>query len=67
MPLTSKNKTGIYYKTLSYVTIDSLSKEGFLNLSQLRVISSKRLIRKLGTANIDSFIIIKKTVINIIK
>jgi mRNA interferase MazF len=67
LPLTTKNKIGIYYKILNYITVDNVNRVGFLNLSQLKVISSKRLIRKLGTSNIDSFMIIKKAVINIIK
>lgn len=60
--LSSKNKTGMYYHTLQLH-----QKEATVLLSQMKTISSKRLIRRIGKITDVQYNEIKKKVIDIIK
>lgn len=51
LPLTGKDKTGPFYRSVHYGDF-----VGNVCLSQLRVFSTKRLIRKIGVINEDEFI-----------
>ena len=62
IPLTSKNKANIFYFNLNRAGFKSS-----LILSQLRLISSKRLIRKIGIIPAGIFVEIKNAVIVLIK
>ncbi len=57
IPLTSKNKIGPFYYDLLPIGFNSR-----LILSQMRLISSKRLIRKVGIVPLTSFMEIKNKV-----
>jgi hypothetical protein len=57
LPLTSQSKTGNYYHQFEFN-----GKFSFIILVQLRVISSKRLIRKIGTLSVDNFNEVRKKV-----
>jgi mRNA interferase MazF len=61
IPLTSKIKKGKFY-----FTFDFKERNSTVILSQLRVLSSKRLIRRMGKVNNDSFSEIESKVINLI-
>jgi mRNA-degrading endonuclease toxin of MazEF toxin-antitoxin module len=50
LPMTSKEKVGIFYYHIEYQ-----GKNYFLILSQLKLISSKRLLRKIRTLSEDEF------------
>jgi mRNA interferase MazF len=56
LPLTSKEKSGQFYRLVHYG--DSV---GNVCLSQLRVFSTKRLIRKIDVINEDEFTNLKET------
>ena len=56
IPLTSSSK-GYFYKKLKYNEHD---KEIFVNMSQLKILSSKRLLRKIGMVNEKDFLNLKK-------
>ncbi|MCC7356244.1 MAG: type II toxin-antitoxin system PemK/MazF family toxin [Candidatus Doudnabacteria bacterium] len=55
LPLTSQNKTGKFYFDISNSGVNSRA-----ILSQLRLISSKRLIRKMGILDIPTYKQLKK-------
>jgi len=57
VPLTSKNKTGKFYYQFTYK-----SKKYSIILSQLRLISSKRLLRKIRTFPDDEFNEVRKKI-----
>ena len=57
LPLTSKNKTGKYYYQFEYK-----GRKYSVILSQLRLISSKRLLRKIRTFSWDDFNEVRKLV-----
>jgi mRNA interferase MazF len=61
IPLTSKDKTGKYYHQYEFE-----GKKYSAILSQLRVLSSKRLIRKVGTMPEDDFSKMKKRTISLL-
>jgi len=54
LPLTSKNKDGKYYSQIFY-----LGESYSVILSQLRLISSRRLLRKIRTLAREDFLVIK--------
>ena len=54
LPLTSQDKIGQYYYPTN---VDN--KNGFIILSQIRAISSKRLVRKITTLDRDTFKTVK--------
>lgn len=56
LPLTSKEKSGPFYRLVHYG--DSV---GNVCLSQLRVFSTKRLIRKIDVVNEDEIVDLQKT------
>jgi mRNA interferase MazF len=57
LPLTSKNKSGNYFYNLHY------KKENYtFILPQLKLISSKRLIRKINKISIEDFEVIKNKI-----
>ncbi|NDB58407.1 hypothetical protein EB001_08170 [bacterium] len=60
--LTSKKKIGEYYFTFEH---DS-GRESTANLSQLRLIDSKRLKYQIGTISENDFVELKKRIINLI-
>lgn len=62
LPLTSKEKHGIYYKS-----VDLQGEKRTVMLSQLRILSAKRLIRRLGKMSERSFGLIEQSVIDLIK
>jgi mRNA-degrading endonuclease toxin of MazEF toxin-antitoxin module len=62
IPLTSKTKSGLYYFTFEHNNRSSTA-----NISQLRLIDSKRLKYKMGTISEDDFVKIKKRIITIIR
>ncbi len=62
IPLTTKNKTGEYYFRFEHERRSSTA-----NLSQLRLIDSKRLKYKMGSMFENDFIELKKSVIDIIR
>ena len=55
IPLISKNKTGVFYIPLQYG-----NGNGSACISQVRVFSMQRLLRKIGKASTDDFKIITK-------
>lgn len=57
LPMTSQEKEGKYYYKINYG--DKIS---YLILSQLRVVSCKRLLRKLGTLDEESYREVKKRI-----
>lgn len=57
VPLTSQNKTGRYYRNIEYK-----GKRSTIILSQLRLISSKRLLRKIGVLSKEQFEEVKQIV-----
>lgn len=59
LPMTSKQKTGKHYYRLTYK-----GKNSFILLSQLRMISSKRLLRKIWTLSKSDFVEVKKCIKN---
>lgn len=63
IPLTSKNKTGYFYVKVKYS--DELG-NGAINLSQMKVFSSKRLLRKIGMVEEIDFLKVKVKFINFI-
>ncbi|MEK7665303.1 MAG: type II toxin-antitoxin system PemK/MazF family toxin [Patescibacteria group bacterium] len=62
LPLTSKEKYGAYYQS-----VDLHGEKRTVMLSQLRVLSTKRLIRRLGKMSERSFGLIEQSVIDLIK
>lgn len=58
LPMTSKEKVGKYFLKVSHDKGQS-----FVNLSQLKVISTKRLQRKIGMINEDDFNLVIKEVV----
>lgn len=56
LPLTSKEKSGPFYRLVHYG-----ESAGNVCLSQLRVFSTKRLIRKIGVVNEEEFTELQKT------
>jgi len=59
LPVSSKKKTGRYYYQFKMCEDDGVN---IVNFSQLRLISSKRLIRKMGTVVEGDFSKIKESV-----
>ncbi|MFH1947370.1 MAG: type II toxin-antitoxin system PemK/MazF family toxin [Candidatus Magasanikbacteria bacterium] len=57
LPLTSKNKTGKYY-----FQIEHNNKKYSIILSQLRLVSSKRLLRKIRKISPEEFVKIKEKI-----
>lgn len=57
LPLTSKNRQGSYYFTSEYS-----QRRYTIILSQLRLMSSKRLLRKIRTLPMDEFINVKNAI-----
>ncbi|HNP66278.1 MAG TPA: type II toxin-antitoxin system PemK/MazF family toxin [Aequorivita sp.] len=51
IPLTSQNKEGFFYEKVNY----SDGGVGTINLSQIRVLSTKRIIRKIGMVDLTDF------------
>lgn len=51
IPLTSKDKEGYFYEKVEY----SNGGMGTINLSQIRVLSTKRLLRKIGMVKLGGF------------
>jgi len=62
LPLTSKEKSGPFYRLVHYG--DSA---GNVCLSQLRVLSTKRLIRKIDVVSEDEFLALQQTISNFFK
>lgn len=62
IPLTSKDKEGIFYFDIRHLGFKSS-----LILSQLKLLSSKRLIRKIGIIPANDFANIKDAVIKLVK
>lgn len=62
LPLTSQQKLGRFYYSFVFQ-----NKESTVILSQLRILSGKRLIRRMGKINKDDFLIIKSKVFSLIK
>lgn len=62
LPLTSKEKSGSFYRLFHYG-----NSAGDICLSQLRVFSSKRLVRKIDVVNEEEFIGIQNTLANFLK
>ena len=63
VPLTSKNKAGKYYFSFKHGTTSSST----ANLSQMRLIDSKRLGYKVGTISEPDFQELKKRIIDLIE
>ena len=61
LPLTTKNKTGRYYYHYKYKNV-----EYSVILSQLRLVSSKRLIRKIGVLPKNDFLAVRKQIKDLI-
>lgn len=61
LPLTTKNKIGRYYYHYKYK-----NREYSVILSQLRLISSKRLIRKIGVMSKNDFLAVRKQIRDLI-
>jgi mRNA interferase MazF len=61
IPLTSKIKKGNFY-----LTFDFKDRKSTIILSQLRILSSKRLIRKMGSLSNETFKEIEKMVLKLI-
>jgi len=61
LPFTSKEKLGRYYFATEYV-----GEKSFIILSQLRIISSKRLIRKIRTIPKNEFLILREKIKNLL-
>jgi mRNA-degrading endonuclease toxin of MazEF toxin-antitoxin module len=57
LPLTSKDKTGPFYRLVHYS-----GSAGNVCLSQLRVFSTKRLIRKIDRVNEAEFVTLQETI-----
>lgn len=64
IPLTSKIKEGRYYMNVSII---GRASEGFLMLSQIRVLDTKRLGRKMGSIHKDQLRLVKEKLIALIK
>lgn len=62
LPLTSKPKTGKFYCSITF-----RSKRSTVILSQIRTLSSKRLVRRMGHINQEDFDVIEERIINLIK
>jgi mRNA interferase MazF len=62
LPLTSKEKIGKYYKKVNYENGFS-----FVNLSQIKVVSTKRLNRKIGFIQKEDFIKVLDELQNILE
>lgn len=60
--LTSKKKIGKYYFTFEH----DIERESTANLSQLRLIDSKRLKYQIGAISENDFVELKKRIINLI-
>ena len=54
LPLSTKKKLQTFQSTVTHEEI-----HGFALLDQIRVLDSKRLLRKIGTMNLDEFSILK--------
>ena len=63
IPVTSKDKKGEFYIKFTFGN-DKNKNEGKVCLSQVRVFSTKRLLRKIGKANSNDFKNIKRTVVD---
>lgn len=61
LPLTSKNKKGLYYYQCEYK-----GRKSTIILSQLKLISGKRLIRKMGVLSEEEFNNIRNRVKNLL-
>jgi mRNA interferase MazF len=61
VPLTSQRKSGLFYYDLSIAGFNSM-----VIISQLRLISSKRLIRKLGVLPTSNFLKVKEAVVKLL-
>lgn len=59
LPLTSKEKSGSFYRLINYS-----GNFGNVCLSQLRVFSTKRLVRKIGVVREDDFFDLKNSFIH---
>lgn len=57
LPLTSQEKSGQYYYKISYT-----GRNYFIILSQIRTISSKRLLRKVRTLSLVDFLQVKNSI-----
>ena len=62
IPLTSKTKNGKFY-----TTFDFKDRKSTIILSQLRILSSKRLIRRMGKINNETFKVVESNIIKLIK
>ena len=62
LPLTSKEHKGFYYQKINYD-----SGVSWAHLSQIRTISTKRLLRKVGTISETEFIKVINKLIDYIK
>lgn len=62
VPLTSKERQGIHYYRISHEKGVS-----FACLSQLRIISTKRLLRKIGMVSVEDFDAVREGVVRYIK
>jgi len=54
LPLSTKNRLPDFQSSVTYEEI-----HGFALLDQVRVLDSKRLLRKIGTMNLDEFSVLK--------
>lgn len=61
IPLTSKIKKGKFY-----LTFDFKDRKSTIILSQLRILSSKRLIRKMGSLNDEIFKVVEGMILKLI-
>ncbi|MDD2757678.1 MAG: type II toxin-antitoxin system PemK/MazF family toxin [Candidatus Pacebacteria bacterium] len=63
LPLTTKYKEGPYYKECF---IGSATTKSYIVLSQLRLISKKRIIKKMGMISKEDFIKVREEIFNIL-
>ncbi|MCE9517767.1 type II toxin-antitoxin system PemK/MazF family toxin [Candidatus Nomurabacteria bacterium] len=63
LPITTKNKKGVYYYPLNL----SDNKDRFVILSQLKTIDTKRLLKKVGILDSDQYTKIKQAIIDMLK
>ena len=66
LPITSKNKNDKFHKGIEIRNVDGEIKKVYVKLTQLRVISAKRLSRKVDKIDIESFNFIKKSLLDYI-
>ena len=72
LPTTSRTKLNKFHKPLEIQSLDKKTKEiatrtVYVKLTQARVISNKRLIRKVGVIDEDEFLNIQKNLGNLLK